>query len=310
MENIFSLILQWIIYLSIATTAIVVYLSINKMWSRKHEVVVADSISTSAQIISFFTILPFVINYGLKHEYGDAFYQFLWLSYTAFLILAGIGFWVREKKELNIWGKVSNSLGKEKNELGNLIKTIGGAAQGENLLDILYRLAWLDDKFDDRERQYIEKFTDILDINSDFLNEKPPEVNVDKFNRLCESVKTYLTSKPPSNEATLLGDLVQALVRVDDEISPEEEIASAEILSLIEKYVSGTTNTIFQILIHPKDADQEAQVIAVIPEPQISHSLGDRAVVACAFHTRSYAEMIGAEYRQQGWFTVVHETVD
>jgi hypothetical protein len=112
-----DLVLQWSIYLSVVINAIVVYLNINKMWSRKQEPVVADSISVAAQLISFVTIIPFLISYSLKGNYGDALYQFLWCVYTGFLIITGVGFWVKEHRYLGIWQKLIRAVNQDKNEV-------------------------------------------------------------------------------------------------------------------------------------------------------------------------------------------------
>lgn len=306
--EILELVLQWSIYLSVATTAIVVYLNINKMWSRKHEPVVADSISVAAQLISFVTIIPFVLSYSLQENYGDAIYQLLWIVYTAFLILIGIGFWVKERRYLGVWQKFLRALRQESYEVGNLVKSLGDSTEKKQLLEILHRLAWLDDNLDERERQYIETFTNQLDIDYEFILERqPPEEGIDKFKSLRQLVQEYLAIKPPREQVQLLGDLVQALIAADEKITPEEEVITEEINSMVEKYADRKTATCYDIVIHPKNQEQEEAIIKSIPEAKAEVVLGDRALIAGTFQTRRYAEIICESYREQGWFTVVHE---
>lgn len=305
-----ELVLQWSIYLSVMTTAMVVYLSINKMWSRKHEPVVAESISVAAQLISFITIIPFLVNYSLRGKYEDAIYQFLWIFYTAFLILTGIGFWVKERRYVGVWQKLLSSLGQESHEVGNLVKALGNLTGKKQLLEILHRLAWLDNELDERERRYIQIFTNQLDIDDEFILERqPPEEGIEKFHSLRQLLLEYLAIKPPTEQVQLLGDLVQALIAADEKITPEEEVIAEEISSMVENYANTKATTYYGIIIHPKNQEQENAIIQEIPEAKAEVVLGDRALIAGTFQTRRYAEIISDSYRERGWFTVVNENL-
>lgn len=306
--KIWELIIKWSIYLSVVTTAIVIYLNINKIWSRKHEPVVADSVSIAAQLISFATILPFVINYSVNGNYWDAFYQFLWIIYTVFLILIGIGFWVKEHKYLGIWQKLLRALKQESNEVGNLVKSLGSLTGEKQLLAILHHLAWLDGHLDERERKYIQTFTDNLEIDTvDILEQKPPEDGCGKFNSLRLLVQEYLAIQPPAEQVKLLCDVAHALIAADEKITPEEEVIAGEIAGIVDEYVNGKTGTVFSIVIHPKTQEQEKAILTAIPDATEKCILGDRALITGNFHTRRFAEIISETYREQGWFTVVYE---
>ena len=304
-----ELVLQWSIYFAVITTAIVVYLSINKMWSRKHEPVVAESISVAAQLISFITIIPFLLNYSFKGKYEDAIYQFLWICYTAFLILTGIGFWVKEYRYVGIWQKLLRALGQESHEVGNLVKSLGDLTGKKQLLEILHRLAWLDNGLDERECKYIQTFTNQLDIDYEFILERqPPEEGIEKFQSLRQLLLEYLAIKPPTEQVQLLGDLVQALIAADEKITPEEEVISEEISSMVENYTNTKSKTYYKIVIHPKNQEQEKAIFDQIPKATVEVLLGDRAIIAGIFQTRRYAEIISESYRTWGWFTVVYES--
>jgi hypothetical protein len=308
--KIWELIIKWSIYLSVVTTAIVIYLNINKIWSRKHEPVVADSISIAAQLISFTTILPFVINYSFQGNYWDAIYQFLWIIYTAFLILVGIGFWVKEHKYLGICQKLFRALKQEGDEVGNLVKFLGNLTGEKQLLAILHHLAWLDGHLDERERKYIQTFTDNLEIPTiDFLEQKPPEEGIEKFNNLRLLVQDYLSIQPPIEQVKLLSDIVRALIAVDEEITLEEEVIAGEIAGIVDEYVNQKTPTVYSIVIHPKTQEQETAIKIAIPNVTEACILGDRALIVGNFHTRRFAEIISETYREQRWFTVVYENL-
>ena len=50
---------------AVGLTLVTTYLTANKVWSRKHERVVAESISVVAQLIGAATALPFMLKYVL-----------------------------------------------------------------------------------------------------------------------------------------------------------------------------------------------------------------------------------------------------
>ena len=50
---------------AIALTVVKTYLTANKIWSRKHEQVVSESVSVSAQLIGIVTTVPFLVKYTL-----------------------------------------------------------------------------------------------------------------------------------------------------------------------------------------------------------------------------------------------------
>jgi hypothetical protein len=61
--NIFEQLLNFLVTGAIFLTVVTAYLVANKIWSRKHEPLVAESVSVSAQLISAMTMLPFLIKY-------------------------------------------------------------------------------------------------------------------------------------------------------------------------------------------------------------------------------------------------------
>jgi hypothetical protein len=232
----------------------------------------------------------------------------LWFVYTGFLIITGIGFWVKEQRYLGIWQKLIRAVNQDKNEVGNLVKSIINTTGNNQIVEILHRLAWLDDELDQRERDYIELFTNQLKIDSEFiLDGKPPEEGIDKFNSLRQLVQEYLAIEPPTEQVQLLGDLVQALIAADEKITPEEEVIAEEIAGMVDNSANRKQTTSYAIVIHPKNQEQETAILTAMPEAKVEYLLGDRAFVAGIFHTRRYAELVSESYRQKGWFTVVHE---
>ena len=175
-------------------------------------------------------------------------------------------------------------------------------------MTLLHHLAWLDGHLDEKERKYIQTFTDNLDIDAvNFLEQKPPEDGIDKFNKLRLLVQDYLAIQPPIEQVKLLSDIVHALIAVDEEITSEEEVIAGEIAGIVDEYVNRKTPTVYSIVIHPKTQEQEKAIKSTISTITEECIIGDRALIAGHFHTRRFAEIISKAYREQGWFTVVYE---
>jgi len=300
-------ILKGILLISVAITALVTYLSINKMWNRKHEVTVAQSNSVFAQILGISTTLPFIIYYSIHGDIKIALDSFIRLFINIFLFLVSIGFWVKDRQHKGVWQKFLKALKQEANESTNLIKALTQPSGKKELLNILYRVAWLDDELNEKERQYIQMFADSWEIDpSHLFAEPPPEKGIEKLNKLRDEVITYLAVGPSKEQALSLSDVVQALINIDERITKEEELIGAEISGMLINYASEQKTTLYGVMIHPKQEQQES-FLALVPSAKEEYILGNRAYVAGIFQTRPYAEAFSEYYREQDFFTVVHK---
>ena len=306
--KIFELVIQWLLNLSIVITAIAIYLNVNKVWSRKHEPAVAESISVSGRTISIIVAIPFILNFILKTNVPSLVaYSILFMNDSVFF-LTGIGFWVRDSKRTSLWQKFWRSLRQEKNEVGNLVKALVKPTGEQQLLAILHRLAWLDERLDEQERQYIEAFTETWEIDTkDILVHRPPETGAAKFQYLRQAVKEYLKLEPPNEQVEMFDDLVKTLIAADKEITLDEELIAAEIAAMVNHYMHQGPPHLFGIIVHPRNPEQRNSVLNALPEAEVEYLLGAHAFLTGMFHTRRYAEIISESYREKGWFTFVHE---
>ena len=300
-------ILKVILLMSVGTTALITYLTINKMWNRKHEVTVAQSNSVLAQLLAISTTLPFVIYYSINADIKIALDNFIRLFLYVFLFLVAIGFWVKDPQHKGIWQKFLKALKQEANESTNLIKAVNQPSVKKELLNILYRVAWLDDALNEKERQYIQMFADSWEIDTSYLfREPPPEKGSDKLNKLREEVIAYLALQPSKEQALILSDVVQALINIDEQITKEEELIGTEISGMLINYAIEQKTALYGVIIHPKQEQQES-FLALVPSAKEEYILGNRAYIAGFFQTRPYAEAFSEYYREQDFFTVVHK---
>jgi hypothetical protein len=305
--KIIELIIQWLFNLAVVINAIMIYLNINKLWRTKHEAIVAESISVGAKALGISIAGIFLLNFIVKKDYGSSISYLLFLISDIIFFLVGIGFWVRQSKNLGIGKRFFRSLKQEKSEVGNLVKAVATHQSQRQLLEILNRLAWLNKELHKKQIKCIEVFTEDWNLNIRYIiSRQPKERGVEKYQCLCQVVREYLKEEPPKEQVELLCDLIKTLIEAAEKITQEEEIISEEILGILNKYIGKNEINVYRIIIHPKTREQENDILSRLSDAKVEFILGDRALLAGFFHTKRYAEVIGESYRDQGWFTVVH----
>ncbi|MBC6423104.1 MAG: hypothetical protein GDA43_15725 [Hormoscilla sp. SP5CHS1] len=76
------------------------------MWKRKHEPVVAESISIFSMMLHLLTNIPFVLYYLVIAENQDLrvwFTNIIGIIFFSFSLLTGIGFWVKDPGHSGLW---------------------------------------------------------------------------------------------------------------------------------------------------------------------------------------------------------------
>lgn len=303
----FESIFKFILSISVGTTAILVYLNINKMWTHKHEIIVAESLSVVAMTINICATLPFLIYYAIQNDWRVTLTSFFKLILFGFLFLAAIGFWVKDSRHEGVWQKSIKALKQEANESTNLIKSLNQSLEKRELLNILHRIAWIDDVLYDKERQYIEMYAEAWGIDAKAVfTAPPPEKGIEKFNKVRSEVMAYLALKPSQEQALSFKDVLQTLIKIDTHITKEEQLIEAEICTILNNYAEEGETDLYGIVIHPTDAEEQDKLLNIVPYAREEYILGTRAFLIADFYTETWAEAFSENYREQGFFTVVH----
>ncbi|MTJ12266.1 hypothetical protein FJR11_06590 [Anabaena sp. UHCC 0187] len=276
------------------------------MWPRKHDPLVVESNSPIAMAVWISVSLPFVIDNTLENDWGAVLtYSFRLIMFIV-LFLVSIGFWVKDPQHKGVWQKFLKALKQEAKESTNLIKAVNQPSGKKELLNILYRVAWLDDALNEKERQYIQMFADSWEIDpSHLFAEPPPEKGIDKFNKIREEVIVYLALQPSKEQVMSLSDVVQALINIDEEITKEEELIGAEISGMLINYASQEKTALYGVIIHPTNQKEQENLLALVPEAKEEYICGNPAFIVATFQTATYAEAFSENYREQGFFTIV-----
>ncbi len=292
--------------LSLLLILVEAYLTINKIWIRKHEAMVADSVSVSAQLLALATGFPFVMLYINEGAYEGAVGDGVMLLVNFAMIAIGIGIWVEGRRDLGFWGKLKKSLRLERREAGALLGDILRPVGASDVLQMLLDMALIDGEFDERERRFIEELARSWNIDFDRLMTAPERSPGRRrsFSELRGVLEQYLAKSPPAEQASQLGDVLAVLISIDDSVSPEEQMMMEELGGMISGYISGSDEAGHHVFIAPQSLAQEAALQEIMPDSKKELRLGGEVLVVGRYHSRAYAQMVRDRYRDAGYLTV------
>ena len=283
------------------------YLTINKIWIRKHEPVVSESVSVSAQLLALATGVPFIGLYVMEGAYEGAVSDGIFLLVNIIMIAIGIGFWVDGRRHLGFWRNLKKALNLEKKEASSLLTDFFKPAAADQVIKILYGLARIDNNLDEKELHFIKTFADHWDIEfDDHLGQLPnsTEKGSESFSELRSLVQEYLRTSPPHEQAIHLRDVLLSLADIDGNVSHEEQVIMEEMGGLIEEYAGGTTNAGFAVLVAPQSRAQETALKEILQQHDKEQRLGGEVYTVGHYYSRAYADMVCGWYRDTGYLTI------
>ena len=283
------------------------YLTINKIWIRKHEQVVSESVSVSAQLLALATGMPFIALYVMEGAYEGAVGDGVFLLVNLVMLMIGIGFWVEGRRKLGLWANLKKAMRLERNEASVLLASFVKPVGARQVLRILHGLANIDSQLDERELGFIRSFANKWDIDLDeYLSSDTggDEGEGESCSHLRILVRDYVRMSPPKEQASQLRDVLTSLVEVDGNVSPEEEIIMSELGGLIDDYVGGTKSAFYAVLIAPQNTAQEVALHEILPQHTKEHRLGGEVFRVGQYYSRDYADMVCGWYRDTGYLTI------
>ncbi len=309
--KLFEQLINMLIVGAIVLTVVKTYLTANKIWSRKHEQVVSESVSVSAQLIGIVTTLPFLIKYTLIDPDLMIFSNMsIKLALTLFFLMIGIGLWVRVEGREGLWSKVKRALKLEKEESLDLINALVRPAGARTILDVLSRLAMIDKDLDEREVAFIQAFADRWNIKIDFrkafdseTDQATDQMHID----LRKKVSEYLFISPDKDQASQFLDIINSLVSVDQNISGEEQFILDEIKGMIENYINAEqSKTAYSVIVVPQNREERASIRALLPDVKPRTEWGGIVYCAGVYYSRPFAEMVSEKYQGLSLFSTVN----
>ena len=291
---------------SLSVAAAQVYLILNKLWIRKHERAVAESVSIMGETLGLVPLTLLGLNYAVDGYWEGVADSLLWGVAGVVTIAIGTGRWVEGRRRRGFWGLVRDALRLERDEVGDLARSFFRPSGAGRILDILGQVALLDRSLDARERAFIDSFAASWGVPFDWdALEASAGREVDMV-RLRQSVERYLATSPPPGQVAQLADTVTALVRIDRVTSPEEELMLEELLGMFAGYAEGEHGRpTFAVAVVPQDAHQDAALASLLPGTDKRDLQGGLAYPVGPFFSSRYADVVAEQYRAMRFFATV-----
>lgn len=299
-------------YGSLVFATLEVYLLINKVWKRKHEKVVAQSISIAGRGIGLFTSTTFCLDALLQKEpqWVIAAPFFLWMIAAAAHIVIGLGFWVEGEGKKGFWMRVKESLRLERKEAGDLAKSFFRPSNADKIIQILSEVAVIDNDLDQKEVDLIQSFAERWNIDLDWMKIKKlmEDDNHVTYNDLRKHMMEYIRMSPPEAQVNQLGDLLKTMVQADGQVTEEEELALEELTGIIREYCANEEeyeSERYYIAIVPQSSKQEASIHLIFPNLEKVKIAGGEAYIIGPYFSKKYTEVLCEKYRAINLFAVV-----
>ena len=282
------------------------YLTVNKIWKRRKNEEVANSISIVAAMLGFVVGFPFLLNaLIITNDYFNAAKSVIALFLATVFTLIGTGYFVDKNRGIGFFTLLGRALKLEGKESGDLISDMIRPKGARKIIDILKKLAAIDDDIAQEEIDLINQFSEKWGIDvPDLTPGKPQEVT--NLVELKGLVQSYLDEGPDTEVAEGLVDLINLMAEADDEVTEEEAMAVAEFTGMISHYVSqekGGEMEMFEVSIVPQGDQQMEAVRELLPELDIVESRGGRVFKVGKYFSEDYAEAVCEKYIALGLYS-------
>ena len=284
-----------------------IYFIINKLWKRKHEQVVAESISISAMFISIFINGFFAVKNMGGGNVPQLSANIMWIVASVISAVIGVGLYVSTNRKEGFLRLLLRALNMERKEAGDLAKVFFKPSGAAKIIEILGRVAMVDNDLDKKEKEFIQGFADDWGIKMDWEGiKKYADESENRFRELRRAMNSYLSTSPPNEQASQLMDVISLLVNVDDVVTEEEDLMLSELTGLIMKYLGkGTEVDVYKVAVVPQSEEQENAIEGLLKDLKKEHIAGGWAYISEAYYSERYAGIISAQYRSLKVFSVV-----
>jgi len=282
------------------------YLTVNKIWKRRKNEEVANSISIVAAMLGFAVGFPFLLNsLIITQDYFSAAKSVIALFLATVFTLIGTGYFVDKNRGVGFFTLLGRALKLEGSESGDLISDMIRPKGAKKIIDILHKLAAIDDDIAQEEIDLINQFSEKWNIDIPDLKPGKPE-EVTNLVELKALVQTYLDEGPDTEVAEGLVDLINLMAEADDEVTEEEAMAVAEFTGMISHYVSsekGGDMIMYEVNIVPQGDQQMDAVRELLPELEMVEDRGGRVFKVGKYFSEDYAEAVCEKYISLGLYS-------
>lgn len=308
-----------VLIVSIMVTFLGKYMTLNKIWIRKHDSEVADSVSVSALILELAYTVPFLViaiqhfNFdfalhdttSLMRDLSNIIRDLVVIIATIVLFLIGIGYWINNGLSFN--KKVKRALKMDRKEFQSLLKDAVRTGGVEQIFRVLCMFAIIDNELHEKEVELLRQFAGEYGIDYDSVmlvvqQEFKEGSDAMSMKHLQKQVLDYINTCPPKNVVIWLQDLIDKIIRADDVVTEEEDIVSSEILAALNDYLDDKTEghrQMYHILLIPQDREEEEAILSIDTQLEKSRAQifgAKKAYVADSYFSLRFAEIVREKY--------------
>ena len=291
---------------ALLTSIFQAYLKVNKIWKRRTITEVANSISIVASLLGFAVLLPFLLNsLIISQDYLSAGKSLIGLFLALLFSLISSGYFLEENRGKSLTRLLINALSAEKSESTDLISSMVRPKGAKKIIDILHKLAAIDDDVAKEEIDLINDFAQKWRIEIPELKPGKPD-EVTNLVELKALVQSYLDEGPDIGVAEGLVDLINVMAEADDEVTPEEAMAVSEFTGMISHYVGlekGGEVEMFEVNIVPQGEDQIKAVQEILPDLNVVDDRGGKVFKVGKYFSEDYAEAVCKKYIALGLYS-------
>ena len=302
----FKKLLSILVSSALIFSVIQAYLKVNKIWKRRKNEEVANSISIVAAMLGFAVGLPFLMNnIFITHDYFSAGKVVLGLSLACVFTLIGSGHFVDANRGVSFFTLLGRALNLEGKESTDLISDMLRPKGAHKIIEILKKLAAIDDDIAQEEIDLINQFSEKWGIDIPNLKPGKPE-EITNLVELKALVQSYLDEGPDTDVAEGLVDLINLMAQADDEVTEEEAMAVSEFTGMIAHYVSaekGGEMQMYEVNIVPQGDEQIAAVKEILPDLDVVDDRGGRVFKVGRYFSEEYAEAVCGKYIALGLYS-------
>ena len=299
--------LSLLVYASSGFVVAEIYLTLNKLWSRKHEPQVVESISPMSKLVGLVPVTVFAIDGVLRQLWVVAIVNGLWIMARTVQLLIGIGLWEAGRRRISLWVMLRRALSQERSELGDLLKALVRPTGARQIVDILGQLVTIDGHLDQAERELIQTFANHWQISLDWqaiCGHLQANASL-RLRSLNQAVTSYLELNPPKDQARQLADLSALIIRADGKITVEEEITLAETTNQLNSYVHGSNAGYHYVNIVTRSDEQAGALMGLLDHVVERQVAGGTTYLAGPYFSDLYAEQVAKQYRALGFFAIM-----
>ncbi len=291
---------------ALLTSFIQAYLKINKLWKRRKIEEVANSISIVASLLGFAVLFPFLLNsLFVTQDYPAAIKSLIGLVLATMFSLISIGYFIDQNKGKGILSLLLSAISAEKGESTDLISAMLRPHGAKKIIDILIKLAAIDDDVAQEEIDLINEFATKWNIDIPDLKTGKPD-GVTNLVELKSLFKSYLDEKPDVEIAKGLTDLINRMAEADEEVTREEAMAISEFSGMISHYVNkekGGSVDMFEVNIVPQGDHQIRAINELLPGLESVKDRGGEVFKVGKFFSEDYAEAVCTKYISLGLYS-------